>query len=130
MKYSIKILIFFKILSKINSCLEISNKLPQFLNYTFPSKTNRLQLNISKFFYLFLKLDFPEQATFTLSKKGHFKLMNNGFCYLKFKKSKYLTRWRCSKYASECKGKAVTKKINSIEMVKVYNPHNHGPEFE
>lgn len=123
-------LIFFKILSEINSCLEISNKLVIFLKCTFWSKTNRLRLNITNLFSLFLNTEFPEEATFTLSKKGHFKLINNGFCYIKFMKSKNLTRWRCSKYALECKAKAITKKINSIEMVKVYNPHNHGPEFE
>lgn len=81
-------------------------------------------------FFLF-ETDFKDEATFTISRMGHFKLAHDGFTYLKLRKVNDSTRWRCSRYHySKCRGKAITQKINSVEMVKAYGTHNHGQERE
>lgn len=71
--------------------------------------------------------DFTEEAEFTLSRAGQFKLthQNHGF-YKHSVKPNGETFWRCDKYRiRNCKVKAFTFKVGSKEMVKVFGSHMH-----
>lgn len=62
---------------------------------------------------------------------GRFKLLKNGFTYVKLKEINGQKSWRCARYKRfKCKAKATTRIINSIEMVKEYGIHNHEAEFD
>lgn len=79
---------------------------------------------------LLIFLDFKHVATFTMSLKGHFKLLHGGFEFTKERTNKEGTtiNWVCSKKRRYgCKGKARTRRIDSKEMVKIFGRHNHPP---
>lgn len=74
-----------------------------------------------------------EEAVFTVTDRGAFKLIKNGYTYTKStntkRKSDYIS-WRCSLMKNHryiCKAKARTKKIGSIERVRFYDEHSHEP---
>lgn len=74
--------------------------------------------------------DFKDEATFTMTSRGHFKLLHGGFEFIKngINKRGDLTYWHCStKYKSHCKGKAQTRRIDTREMVRASGVHNHLP---
>lgn len=66
-----------------------------------------------------------EEAVFSTTIRGRLKLVHNGREYTKLRKTKNLTFWECCKKRSGCKGKAKTQTIDSKEMVKAYDLHNH-----
>lgn len=55
--------------------------------------------------------------------------MHAGHEYVKGRTTNGITYWRCVKNRHEqCKGKASTMQIDSVQMVKAYDTHNHLPE--
>lgn len=71
---------------------------------------------------------FNDEAVFTMSTRGRFKLVHNGFEYFQGRVTKDVTYWRCKdRIHNRCKGKAITQNVGSKEVVKSYGIHNHGP---
>lgn len=75
--------------------------------------------------------DFEDCATFTISSRGHLKLIHKKFDYNKSgvaHKTK-ITSWRCGTAHThpyiKCKAKALTKEINGVHMVKSIGKHTH-----
>lgn len=77
--------------------------------------------------FLFLLIDFNEEAIFTRTAKGNFKLSHEGFQYTRHTTNKKdLTYWECvRKRRYNCRGRAQTRLIDGIEMAKFYGTHNH-----
>lgn len=79
-------------------------------------------------FILFF-LGYKEKATFIRSKRGVTNLIYCGYRFTKDKVFKKTTNWRCLNVSNgryKCKARAITKVINSCEMVKLtYPEHNH-----
>lgn len=80
----------------------------------------------------FLFVGFIEEATFTLSNRGQFKLIHQGFGYNKMSISAVsgITTWRCSLNQSyphlHCKAKAYTCQVGSTQRVKLSDEmHTH-----
>lgn len=72
--------------------------------------------------------DFPDEAIFSLTNRGHFKLMHEGFEYIKNHTTNTTTFWRCVQNRWKyCKGKARSKQIGQLQMVAAYDAHNHPP---
>lgn len=84
------------------------------------------------FFVLFcsFRSDYEDEATFTMSLRGNFKLMYKGYEYIKrFDNLQGETNWRCCESRWEqCKGKAKTKQIGLKHMVTSYRSHNHSSD--
>lgn len=78
----------------------------------------------------YFSVDFKDEATFTMTKKGRLKLLHEGFEFTKHKTNKLgITFWECSKTRRfYCKGKARTSQIDGKEVVKLYGVHNHLPD--
>ena len=83
-------------------------------------------------FSCFLFVGFIEEATFTLSNRGQFKLIHQGFGYNKMSISAIsgITTWRCSLNQSyphlHCKAKAYTCQVGSTQRVKLSDDmHTH-----
>lgn len=69
---------------------------------------------------------FTEEAIFTMSNHGRFKLVHDDKEYWKISKNNETSYWICSKYAKTgCKAKARTRRFGQKEMVKFCNEHNH-----
>lgn len=90
-----------------------------FVNYNF-------LLLIAFEFYL---TEYKDEATFTMTRAGKFKLLQGGYEFTKMKSNlQGHTIWKCSqKSRLRCKGKAKTQQIDGREMVKLYDIHNHQP---
>lgn len=82
-------------------------------------------------FYFFFCAGFIEEATFTLSNRGQFKLIHDGYGYNKvnFSNASGITTWRCSLNQTyrdlKCYAKAYTKQVGSIQKVKKLGEHTH-----
>lgn len=78
-----------------------------------------------------LCLEFTQEATYTMSQFGKFKLVDSktGFEFHQTSRNGSNERtWECSKRRRQrCKGKAKTCKIGSKEMAYFYDTHNHEP---
>lgn len=86
-------------------------------------------------------LAFTKEAIFTLTDRGAYKLITDGYSYVKtasrkqtlsHQRSSCITHWRCSLTKNHryiCKAKAKTKKFGSIEKVKLCGEHWHGPSY-
>lgn len=76
-------------------------------------------------------LEFTQEATYTMTIFGKFKLIDSktGFEYHQTSRGGAKERtWECSKRRRmRCKGKARTCKIGSKEMAYFYDKHNHDP---
>lgn len=90
-----------------------------------------LFIHISNKLVLFnLFVGFDEEATFTLSARGQFKLIHENFDYVKMSVSQTgITKWRCGKNQSfphlKCKAKAETIEVGQIQKVKIIGTHTH-----
>lgn len=65
-----------------------------------------------------------------MTMRGRFKLVHNGYEYTEQSgaKNAQTTTWRCVRSRRQhCKGKAITKQIDSKQMIKTYNEHDHPP---
>lgn len=76
--------------------------------------------------FFFLNVGFLTEATFTMSMKGHLKLVHGDFEYNKNYVKGELTYWRCVK-RQQCRAKAVSCKFGQRSMVKFYGAHTHLP---
>ncbi|XP_055304401.1 modifier of mdg4-like isoform X5 [Sitodiplosis mosellana] len=68
--------------------------------------------------------DFDGEAVFTISRQGTSKLVSAGYEYLNhYQLSNGDRSWRCvhTLRKIKCKGKAITRRVGSREMVKAYN---------
>lgn len=79
--------------------------------------------------------DFTDEAVFTMTSRGRFKLVHNGYEYTERTGARYAKRqeetksWRCIRNRRYyCKGKAITRQIGSKQMIHVYGEHDHPPE--
>lgn len=72
---------------------------------------------------------FVEEAEFTFSRRGHFKLVRVGYIFYKREEgSGGRVAWHYQHYATpgiRCRVTAQTKRINSQEKVKVFGEHLH-----
>lgn len=73
--------------------------------------------------------EFIGEATFTISRQKHLKLIFKGYQYTKRQIVGDVTYWRCAR-RQKCTGKAHTKNIDGREMVKPYDRHNHSPVID
>lgn len=79
---------------------------------------------------------FDEEATFTLSNRGQFKLIHRSFGYNKMSVSMQsgITTWRCALNQSypdlKCKAKAYTKQFGSLQKVKIIGDHTHASKID
>lgn len=90
-----------------------------------------------KFYFLFIQLDpildmrsdddgFLDEAKFTLTKMGKYKLIDNQYELVKHHTAKKTTYWMCTKRIKlKCKGKCYTKTIDGRQMIKRIAKHNH-----
>lgn len=65
-----------------------------------------------------------------MSLRGHSKLLYDGYAYLKDSERNGVTLWRCDKQRQrrlQCRGRAQTRKVGQIEMVRACGIHNHPP---
>lgn len=70
--------------------------------------------------------DFHEEATFTMTSRGRFKLICDKFEYTKSHSNENTTFWRCVQARRNyCKAKAMTRQFGPKQMVKTYDEHNH-----
>lgn len=78
-------------------------------------------------------LGYNHEATFTISRRGHLKLVHNEYEFTKvrFSKTTSTTAWRCALPHSfpqfQCDAKAFTKKFDSMQMLKMVGEHTHTP---
>lgn len=104
-----------------------------FIVYTLSKSFQSINSNQIVWFIPFL--GFIEEATFMLSKRGQFKLIHNGFDYLKmsYAKSSGITAWRCRHNLSyphlKCRARAHTKECGQIQKVKLLGTHTHSVDF-
>ncbi|XP_055304405.1 modifier of mdg4-like isoform X9 [Sitodiplosis mosellana] len=63
------------------------------------------------------------EAVFTMSTRGRSKLVLQGHEYLKYYVSKDVTHWRCIDYVKQCRAKCVTQLIGLKHMAKAYGIH-------
>lgn len=74
---------------------------------------------------------FDEEATFTLSMRGQFKLVHGGFGYNKMcaSISSGITTWRCALNQSyphlKCRAKCYTRQFGVLQKVKQIGEHTH-----
>lgn len=69
---------------------------------------------------------FFDEAKFTLSKRGKFKLVDNQYELIKHRGVKDATYWVCTQRIKlNCKGKCYTKTFNGRQLVKHIAKHNH-----
>lgn len=80
---------------------------------------------------LFLGSGYVNEALFTFSRRGHFKLVHDGYT---FHKRDSQTRtdgsvvWRCDLYRTpdiKCRALAVSKRFDSKEKVRFVGQHQH-----
>lgn len=56
-------------------------------------------------------------------------LVYNGYRYYRNRQIGSNTHWRCATYKQTlCKGRATTKVISGVEMMRINAPHSHSPE--
>lgn len=73
--------------------------------------------------------DFNEEAVFTMSLRGRFKLLAHGFEFFQSKRKSGITYWRCAECNRlKCRGKAQSRQIGPKNMVKLYGEHNHSQQ--
>lgn len=71
-------------------------------------------------------LGYHDEATFTLSNQGTYKLVCNDNEFTRHRLcSDGSTYWVCSRRKRNCKAKAHTKQFGSVEMVKYIGEHCH-----
>lgn len=76
---------------------------------------------------------FIYEATFTLSRRGHLKLVHDEYEYTKvrYSTSTGVTTWRCALPHSfpqfKCDVKAFTQQTGSSHMAKIIGEHTHSP---
>lgn len=104
-----------------------------FLRFNNNRRCRRTAILIFSFDFLFhsIVVGFDEEATFTLSARGQFKLVHKEFGYNKMSDSTTtgMTTWRCALNQSyphfKCKCKAYTRKFGALQRVKIVGEHTH-----
>lgn len=79
---------------------------------------------------------FDEEACFTLSMRGQFKLVHSGYGYTKMCVSSMsgITTWRCALNQSyphlKCRAKCYTRQVGIFQKVKQIGDHTHPKKIE
>lgn len=90
-------------------------------------KSKSIQSNNRQFLFHF-RSGFNEEALFTVTERGYFKLIHEGYEYTKDRIKNDVTFWRCFRRRPlNCLAKARTRQINERNMVAITAPHNHAP---
>lgn len=81
-----------------------------------------------------LDSDFVHEALFTFSRRGHFKLVQDGYTFHKrdsVNRTDGSVVWRCDNYRTpdvKCRAIAVSKRFDTRERVKFCGEHLHPPD--
>lgn len=111
------------------------SKIPFFIASERKTKSNLFTFLI-RWYCPFLFVGFDEEATFTLSARGQYKLIHDNYDYNKmnFSTASGITTWRCGLNQSypylKCRAKAHTKQVGSIQKVKVIEKHTHAANYK
>lgn len=88
----------------------------------------KLTLNVFKFWCFWT--GYFDEATFSMTSRGRFKLIYRGFQYIQKYTKGSTSMWRCiQERHGHCRGKAKLLQVGAKNVVDVYCGHNHPPSI-